>query len=224
MRSLLGGLFFIAATSYSAFAQSTGAYDLMCSGTLTPTTVSGAPDPQASSQSYTTHLSVDLDHRTFCQDECKAQEVISKILPADIVFRSSPPPQLQRFWMADDGQFSNTWVEERSQGSDKTYIVMSARGSCVKSPKIHSEANDPITVKPTPQREAVVEREAREPATSSSAPLGFSEISALIDIKNHRPVAAKLHMELQNLGYIRLQDDLWTLTAKAEVLVSGGTK
>ena len=224
MRSLLSGLFFVAATTCSAFAQATGAYDLMCSGTLTPTTVGGAPDPQVSSQSYTTHLSVDLDHRTFCQDECKAQEVISKILPADIVFRSSPPPQLQRFWIADDGQFSNTWVEVRSQGSNKTSIVLSARGSCVKSPRIRLEANDPITEKPTPQRQATAEQEVKEPASVPPKMLGFEEISALIDIKNHRPVSARLHTELQTLGYIRLQDDLWMLTAKAEALVSGQTK
>jgi hypothetical protein len=126
--------------------------------------------------------------------------------------------------MADDGQFSNTWVEERSQGGDKTYVVMSARGSCVKTPKVRLEANDPITVKSAPQREAAADRDVREPVSSSPPLLGFSEISALIDIKNHRPVSAKLHTELQYLGYIHLQDDLWILTAKAEALVSGETK
>jgi hypothetical protein len=67
-------------------------------------------------------------------------------------------------------------------------------------------------------------REIREPASTIPTTLGFSEISALIDIKNHRPVPAQLHTKLQSLGYIRLQDDLWTLTAKAEALVSGETK
>jgi hypothetical protein len=126
--------------------------------------------------------------------------------------------------MADDGQFSNTWVEERSQGGDKAYVVMSARGSCVKSPKIGLETNDPITIKSAPQREAAADREVKEPASAPSPLLGFSEISALVDIKNHRPVSAKLHTELQYLGYIRLQDDLWILTAKAEALVSGEAK
>ena len=132
--------------------------------------------------------------------------------------------RLQRFWVTGDGQFSNTWVEVRSQGGDNSYIVMSAQGLCVRSPKIHLETNDPITVKPAPQREAAAERQIREPASALPTGLGFSEISALIDIKNHRPVSAKLYTELQNLGYIRLQDDLWTLTAKAEALVSGESR
>jgi hypothetical protein len=224
MRLILGGLLCVVATTSWALAQPAGVYDLTCSGTLTSTMASGAPDPDSPSQSYITRLTVDLDHRTFCQDECKAQEVISKVLPADIVFRSSPPPQLQRFWIADDGQFSNTWVEVRSQGSNKTSIVLSARGSCVKSPRIRLEANDPITEKPTPQRQAAAEQEVKEPASVPPKMLGFEEISALIDIKNHRPVSARLHTELQTLGYIRLQDDLWMLTAKAEALVSGQTK
>ena len=93
MRSILGGLLCVATATSPALAQSARVYDLTCSGTLTPTLVGAAPDYKTSSQSYTTHVSIDLDHRTFCQDQCKAQETISKLLPDDIIFRSSPPPQ-----------------------------------------------------------------------------------------------------------------------------------
>lgn len=249
MRSVLAGLIGIAATTCSSLAEPTESYVLNCSGTLTQTAVSGATQSQIPPQNYTTHVSVDLEHRTFCQDECKSQELISKVLPDDVVFRSNASPQLERFWVTDDGQFSNTWLEVHTEGSDKSYVLMSARGFCEKSPNLRLTASEPVPAKPLalheapaqqvpkplvqrdasaqPVAKALVEHDTSTQQVEPSRPLsmlGFTEISALVDIKNHRPVSAKLHTELQSLGYIRMQDDLWILTAKAEALVSGDPK
>jgi hypothetical protein len=163
-------------------------------------------------------LHVDLNHNTFCQDACGATERIWKILSTDIVFRSASEPQLQRLWVADDGEFSNTWVEQ-AQRNDKSLVLKSAQGGCVKALKAPSPDPAPLKLK--------------MPATSSNGAaaqipiiekLSEADITALNDVENHRSITASLHTHLHALGLIHLQDDLWVLTKKGDSIITGNAK
>jgi hypothetical protein len=51
--------------------------------------------------------------------------------------------------------------------------------------------------------------------------LSATEITALLDIQNHRPVPASMHTKLYSRGLVHLDNDLWVLTARGEALITG---
>jgi hypothetical protein len=219
MKSLLTGGALSVVMFTAAAAQPDKEYDLNCTGMLTSTVTDGSGKSEAAAPvAYTMQLHVDLNHNAFCQDACGAPERIWKILPTDIVFRSASEPQLRRLWVADDGEFSNTWVE-RAQQNDKSVVLKSAQGGCVKVLKGPSPGPAPLKLK------TLV---ASSSGAVAQAPiiekLSESDITALIDLKNHRPISAGLHTHLHALGLVHLQDDLWVLTRKGDSIITGDTK
>jgi hypothetical protein len=201
--------------SAAAPAQNRAIYDLKCSGTVTSLRLGQTDNKPSNPAPYAMKLHIDLRQKTFCQDMCKVSESIWKVLPANIIFRSVSGPQLERLWVTDDGQFSNTWIENQTSGDDKSQLLMSAQGGCERQEYSQSIDLANSTSK-LPAPKAML--------SSASVPdseLSVGEISALMDIKNHRPVSAQLHMRLHTLGYAHLKDDLWVLTRKGEKIVSG---
>jgi hypothetical protein len=51
--------------------------------------------------------------------------------------------------------------------------------------------------------------------------LSAMEITALLDIQNHRPVPAAMHTKLYARGLVHLDNDLWVLTDRGEALITG---
>jgi hypothetical protein len=161
---------------------------------------------------FTMTLHVDLDHGSFCQNSCETQEKISKVLPSNIIFRAVNAPLPNRLWVADTGQFSYTWAEAAAR--DEKPSLHSVQGYCSKAvtgpvPAVEAvKQKIPITI----QRAAIQVRPEELSAT---------EITALLDIQNHRPVPASMHTRLYARGLVHLENDLWVLTGRGEAIITG---
>jgi hypothetical protein len=59
------------------------------------------------------------------------------------------------------------------------------------------------------------------PTQARADELSATEITALLDIQNHRPVPASMHTKLYSRGLVHLDNDLWVLTARGEALITG---
>jgi hypothetical protein len=219
MKSVLIGTAFSLILASAMAAPSKVEYDLRCEGVVTTTGTDETTNREPSIPlPFTMKLHVDLARNLFCQDTCDAPEHISKILSRNIVFRSIGGPQPKRLWVADDGQFSNTWVEVRVQHDDKSVVLNSAQGVCSKIPDGPVAPAEPVKQK---SGATTVNRlSARLPLEELSA----REITALMDIENHRPVSAELHTQLHARGLIHLEGDLWVLTGKGEAIITGDRK
>ena len=199
-------------------------YDLKCEG-ISSSLDGGDSEKNPSPFAMTLH--VDPDHNTFCQNNCETQEKISKILPSNIIFRAVNAPWPNRLWVADTGQFSYTWAE--TGGRDEKPSVHSAQGSCAKIMADSGVAVEAIAKQKSPavpaQKPPVVPPIAISPpkmATQARADeLSATEITALLDIQNHRPVPASMHTKLYSRGLVHLDNDLWVLTDRGEALITG---
>ena len=199
-------------------------YDLKCEG-ISSSLDDGNAEKNPSPFAMTLH--VDPDHNTFCQNNCETQEKISRILPSNIIFRAVNAPWPNRLWVADTGQFSYTWAEAAAR--DEKPSVHSAQGSCAKvmadsgvAVEAAAKQKPPVA---TAQKPAVAPPSAVSPpkmATQARADeLSATEITALLDIQNHRPVPASMHTKLYSRGLVHLDNDLWVLTSRGEALITG---
>ena len=190
-------------------------YDLKCEGSSSSLNDASADTPASP---FTMTLHVDLEHNSFCQNNCETQEKISKVLPSNIIFRAVNTPWPNRLWVADTGQFSYTWAEAAVR--DAKPSVHSAQGSCV---RILSASPSIMEVKPKPSMTVSKLSISPEKALIQNRPdeLTAPEITALIDIQNHRPVPASMHTKLYARGLVHLDNDLWVLTDRGEALITG---
>lgn len=215
----LVGLFLV----WMAAAEPVNAgYDLKCNGSMFLLDGASVEHPSP----FTMTLHVDLDHNSFCQDSCQAQEKIVRVLPSNIIFRATNSPLPNRLWVADTGQFSYTWSEVA--GHDEKPSVVSAQGSCTKvaagpvaaaeSPKQSVESSKP---KPTFLEHNTATSMQKTASQSRPEELSAAEITALIDIQNHHPVPALMHTRLHARGLVELKDDLWILTDRGAAIING---
>lgn len=209
----LAGFFLL----FSAAAAS-ASYNLKCTGNSFPLD-SGNAEPMASPFAMTLH--VDPDRNSFCQNSCETQEKISKILPSNIIFRAVNAPLPNRLWVADTGQFSYTWAEVSAH--DEKPSVHSAQGYCTKVVEDSGVTVEAAAKQKTPivavQKPALVPPKA--PTQARADELSATEITALLDIQNHRPVPASMHTRLYARGLVHLDNDLWVLTDRGEALIMG---
>jgi hypothetical protein len=208
----IAGLFLLLSSAIASAAQPS--YDLKCQGNS-----SALDDSDAGSSPFAMTLHVDLSRNSFCQNSCETQEKISKVLPSNIIFRAVNAPLPNRLWVADSGLFSYTWAD--APAHDEKPAVHSAQGLCT---KVMTSAG--IAVETTKQKPAVA---APKPVIAMQKPaippraeeLSATEIMALIDVQNHRPVPASMHTRLYSRGLVHLDNDLWVLTDKGEAIITG---
>lgn len=191
------------------------AYDLKCEGSSSSLDHENA---ETAASPFAMTLHVDLEHNLFCQDNCEIREKISKVLPSNIIFRAVKTPWPNRLWVADTGQFSYTWVDAPVR--DAKPSARSAQGSCV---KVITSSESAVEPKPKPL--VAVSKLANPPQKAVSQnrleELSAPEITALIDIQNHRPVSASMHTKLYTRGLVHLENDLWVLTDRGDAIITG---
>jgi len=209
---------FFLLSSAAAVSAAQVSYDLKCEGTSS--SLNGG-NTETNSSPFAMTLHVDPDHNSFCQNSCETQEKISKVLPSNIIFRAINTPLPNRLWVADTGQFSYTWAETPAQ--DEKPSVRSAFGYCTKvlansgvAVEAAARQKSPVV---TAQRSAITPLKATAQARADE--LSAPEITALLDIQNHRPVPASMHTRLYARGLVHLDNDLWVLTDRGEALISG---
>jgi len=209
--------FFLLSSSAAASAAQVS-YDLKCEGNSS--SLDGA-NTEASSSPFAMTLHVDPDHNSFCQNNCETQEKISKVLPSNIIFRAINAPLPNRLWVADTGLFSYTWAEAAAR--DEKPSLRSAQGYCTKVMADSGVAMEAAAKQKSPL--AAVPKSVIAPAkvaTQARADeLSATEITALLDIQNHRPVPASMHTRLYSRGLVHLDNDLWVLTARGEAIITG---
>jgi len=215
--------FFLLSSAAAASAAQVS-YDLKCEGISS--SLDGG-DAEKNSLPFAMTLHVDPDHNTFCQNNCETQEKISKILPSNIIFRAVNAPWPNRLWVADTGLFSYTWAELAAR--DEKPSVRSAQGSCVKIMADSGVALEAAARQKPPV--IAVQKPSIAPSPATTQPkmvpqtradeLSATEITALLDIQNHRPVPASMHTKLYSRGLVHLDNDLWVLTARGEALITG---
>lgn len=207
----IAGFFLLLSAATASVAQTS--YDLKCEGNTSPV---DAGDTGSSPFAMTLH--VDLARNSFCQNNCEAQEKISKVLPSNIIFRAVNAPLPNRLWVADSGLFSYTWADASAR--DEKPTVHSAQGFCA---KVATGAG--IAVEAAKQKQVAAPKPviAMQKPTITPRPeeLSATEITALIDIQNHRPVSASMHTKLYSRGLVHLDNDLWVLTEKGEAIITG---
>lgn len=209
--------FFLLSSGLAASAAQVS-YDLKCEGSSSSLDGGNA---ETNSTPFAITLHVDPDHNTFCQNSCETQEKISKVLPSNIIFRAVNAPLPNRLWVADTGLFSYTWADVTAHNEKPS--VRSAQGYCTKvmadsgiAVEAAAKQKSPLVV---PQKPAVT---APKVATQARADeLSAMEITALLDIQNHRPVPAAMHTRLYDRGFVRLDNDLWVLTDRGEAIITG---
>jgi hypothetical protein len=209
---------FLLLSSAAAESAAQVSYDLKCTGNISPVDAGNA-EPISSPFAMTLH--VDLEHNSFCQNNCETQEKISKVFPSNIIFRAVNAPLPNRLWVADTGQFSYTWADATAHNENPT--VRSAQGYCT---KVMADAG--IAVEASAKQKSPVvapQKPAATPPKMATQPraedLSAMEITALLDIQNHRPVPAAMHTRLYDRGFVRLDNDLWVLTARGEAIITG---
>src|SRR3954470_11281575 len=212
----LVGLFLVSPVAAHPTFQA--GYDLKCEGKMSA--LDGA-NAKAHGSPFSMTLHVDLDRKLFCQNSCETREKISKVLPSNIIFRAVNAPLPNRLWVADTGQFSYTWADATPHNEKPS--VRSAQGYCAKVMADSGIAVEAAARQKSPavaaQKPAVI---APKMATQARADeLSAMEITALLDIQNHRPVPASMHTKLYDRGFVRLENDLWVLTARGEAIISG---
>jgi len=203
------------ASPVAALPASQPGYDLKCEGNMSG--LDGA-NAQAHASPFTMTLHVDLNHKSFCQDGCDTRETISKVLPSNIIFRAVNAPLPNRLWVADTGQFSYTWAEASAR--DEKPSMRSAQGFCTKVVTGSSGDKDGVKQKvsvPAPKF-PIGQKPTDQPR---SGKLSGMEFRALLNIQNHRPVPASMHTRLYDRGFVRLDNDLWVLTARGEAIITG---
>jgi hypothetical protein len=211
--------FFLLSSAMAASAAVS--YDLKCEGNSS--SLDGG-NTETNSSPFAMTLHVDPDHNSFCQNSCKTQEKISKVLPSNIIFRAVNAPLPNRLWVADTGQFSYTWADATPHNEKSS--VRSAQGYCTKVMADSGIAMEAAARQKFPavaaQKSAVI---APKMATQPRADeLSAMEITALLDIQNHRPVPASMHTKLYDRGFVRLENDLWVLTARGEAIITGDSR
>jgi hypothetical protein len=214
---------FFLLSSAAAASAAQGSYDLKCEG------ISSSLDggtAEKNSSPFTMTLHVDPDHNTFCQNNCETQEKISKILPSNIIFRAVNAPWPNRLWVADTGQFSYTWAETAAR--DEKPSVHSAQGSCAKimadsgvALEAAARQKPPLVTTQKPSVAPSAISSPKTPIQARADELSATEITALLDIQNHRPVPASMHTRLYSRGLVHLDNDLWVLTDRGEALITG---
>jgi hypothetical protein len=209
--------FFLLSSAGSALAAQ-ASYDLNCAGNSTSLD-GGNAEPGPLPFAMTLH--VDLNHNSFCQNSCETQERITKVFPSNIIFRAVNAPLPNRLWVADTGLFSYTWAEATPH-NEKPF-VRSAQGYCT---KVMADSGIAVEAAPRQKSPAVAAQKppviAPKIATQARADeLSAMEITALLDIQNHRPVPASMHTKLYDRGFVRLDNDLWVLTARGEAIITG---
>lgn len=223
-RFSIGIAVFFLLSSAAAASAAQVSYDLRCEGTSSSLDGDGA---EKNSSPFAMTLHVDPDHNTFCQNNCETQEKISKILPSNIIFRAINAPWPNRLWVADTGQFSYTWAEAAAR--DEKPSVRSAQGSCAKImadsgiavEAVAKQKPSVITAQKPPIAAAPAMTPPKTPTQARADELSATEIMALLDIQNHRPVPASMHTRLYSRGLVHLDNDLWVLTARGEALITG---
>jgi hypothetical protein len=218
----IASVFLLSSAAAASAAQVS--YDLKCEGTSSSLDDSNA---EKNSSPFAMTLHVDPDHNTFCQNNCETQEKISRVLPSNIIFRAVNAPLPNRLWVADTGQFSYTWAETAAR--DEKPSLRSAQGSCAKVMADSGVAVEAAARQKLPviaaQKPSIAPPSATTPpkmATQARADeLSATEITALLDIQNHRPVPASMHTKLYSRGLVHLDNDLWVLTARGEALITG---
>jgi len=190
-------------------------YDLKCEGNSSSLDDASAETPTSP---FAMTLHVDLEHNLFCQDNCETREKISKVLPRNIIFRAVNAPLPNRLWVADTGQFSYTWADAAVR--DAKPLVHSAQGTCV---KVIASFESAMEVRPKSSMAVPKLASLPQKADNQNRPeeLSASEITALIDIQNHRPVSASMHTKLYTRGLVRLENDLWVLTDRGDAIITG---
>jgi hypothetical protein len=207
----LVGLFLVSPVAAHPTFQ-TG-YDLKCEGKMSA--LDGA-NAKAHGSPFSMTLHVDLDRKLFCQNSCETREKISKVLPSTIIFRAVSAPLPNRLWVADTGQFSYTWGEAAAQ--DEKSSTRSAQGFCTKMVTDSSRESAKQRV-PVPAREPPIgQKLAHQPRSNE---LSASEIRALINVQNHRPIPGSMYTRLWLKGLAQFDDDLWVLTHKGEAIITG---
>lgn len=213
MRVILAGIFGLFVVSPStALPTFQPRYDLKCAGNLSGPDGANA---EAHASAFTMTLHVDLDHKLFCHDSCATQEKISKVLSNNIIFRAVDEPWPNRLWVADTGQFSYTWVEAPARGAKSA--IRSAQGFCTKVMTASAIDKEGLKEKGRTPKPPI----GYELAAQRSGDLSEREITALIDIQNHRSVPGSMHRRLWLKGLARFDDDMWVLTDKGEAIISG---
>ena len=220
----IGIMSFFLLSSAAAASAAQVSYDLKCEGTSSSLDGGNA---EKNSSPFAMTLHVDPDRNTFCQNNCETQEKISRVLPSNIIFRAINAPLPNRLWVADTGQFSYTWAEAAAR--DEKPSVRSAQGSCAKimadsgvAPEAAAKQKLPVIPAPKPSIAPLSAITAPKMATQARADeLSATEITALLDIQNHRPVPASMHTRLYSRGLVHLDNDLWVLTARGEALITG---
>jgi len=207
----IAGFFLLLSAATASAAQAS--YDLKCEGNSVP-----LDDGDTGSSPFAMTLHVDLARNSFCQNSCETQEKISKILPSNIIFRAVNAPLPNRLWVADSGLFSYTWADVPPRDVKPT--VHSAQGLCTKVMAGTGIAVEAAKPKPAsvPKPVIALQKPANPPRPEE---LSATEITALIDIQNHRPVPAAMHTKLYSRGLVHLDNDLWVLTDKGEAIITG---
>ncbi len=208
--------FFLLLSAAASAAQVS--YDLKCEGT---SSALDGNNTETSSSPFAMTLHVDPDHNAFCQNSCEIQEKISKVLPSNIIFRAVNAPWPNRLWVADTGQFSYTWAEAAAR--DEKPSVRSAQGHCTKVSADSGVALEATAKQKSPAVTAQkpVITPPKVAAQARADELSATEITALLDIQNHRPVPASMHTRLYARGLVHLDNDLWVLTDRGEALITG---
>jgi hypothetical protein len=196
----IASIFLLSAPAASATQTS---YDLKCEGS---SSLLQGDKAQTGPSPFTMTLHVDLEHKSFCQNSCETREKISKLLPSNIIFRAVNSPLPNRLWVAETGQFSYTWAETR----DEKPAIHSAQGFCTKMMTTLKQKM------PASSRSAIGQK-----LDDRAGDLSSTEIRALMDIQNHRPVPGSMHTRLWLKGLAQLDNDLWVLTDKGEAIVTG---
>ena len=209
--------FFLLSSAAAASAAQVS-YDLKCEGNSSSLDGGNA---ETNSSPFAMTLHVDPDHNSFCQNSCETQEKISRILPSNIIFRAVNAPLPNRLWVADTGQFSYTWADAPPHNEKPS--VRSAQGYCT---KVMADSGIAVEAAAKQKSPAVAAQKpvvaAPKLVTQARADeLSAMEITALLDIQNHRPVPASMHTRLYDRGFVRLDNDLWVLTARGEAIITG---
>jgi hypothetical protein len=209
--------FFLLSSAAAASAAQVS-YDLKCEGSSSSL---DGDKTETNSSPFAMTLHVDPDHNSFCQNSCETQEKISRVLPSNIIFRAINAPLPNRLWVADTGQFSYTWADAATR--DEKPSVRSAQGYCTKVMAdsriaVEAAAKQKFPVAPV-QKLGITPPKVATQARADE--LSAIEITALLDIQNHRPVPASMHTRLYDRGLVRLDNDLWILTDRGEALITG---
>jgi hypothetical protein len=191
-------------------------YDLKCHGNMSA--LGGA---QAHASAFAMTLHVDLDHGLFCQNSCETREKISKILPRNIIFRAVGAPLPNRLWVADTGQFSYTWAEAGAQ--EEKPSMRSAQGFCTKVVAVSSVDEESVKqMLPVPgSKPPIGEKLAYRPRSKG---VSASEVRALVNIQNHRPVSGAMHTTLWLKGLAQFDNNLWVVTDKGQAVLTGSRR